>query len=136
MKFLRTPFLQNTSGRLILNAFLQLIKLTDHQMLKSVKGIVTAKQQYMRQGIQRMDQKKLWNTAFKNLKWHVYFDRPYNLGQFLNTLFHIRMETYSHINERSLDKINIHLKWLILMKEYLLILFIYLLFFISVKTMH
>ena len=28
-------------------------------MLKSVKGIVTAKQQYMRQGIQRMDQKKI-----------------------------------------------------------------------------
>ena len=28
-------------------------------MLKSLKGIVTAKQQYMRQGIQRMDQKKI-----------------------------------------------------------------------------
>ena len=37
-------------------------------MLKSVKGIVTAKQQYMRQGSQRIDQKKLWNTAFKKFE--------------------------------------------------------------------
>ena len=38
-------------------------------MLKSVKGIVTAKQQYMRQGIQRMDQKKNCGIQpLKNLK--------------------------------------------------------------------